>query len=169
MKFCQKFWAARSSKASALPKPKHPPNAPSPSTLCCLCAEVDSKLNILRKQAGGCDEGGVFNGTHPFQSCTLMQLPKGVLPYQWQRGPEASTFSSGYVTGVELTYWMAVDPITPTSGSRCSRIPPCSLGTSQVWGCPILYSTLWPLSMSTAPWFRPAVLPARAQTSLTDD
>ena len=29
-----------------------------------------------------------------------MQLPLGLSPYQWQRGPEASTFSSGYVTGV---------------------------------------------------------------------
>ena len=50
-------------------------------------------------QVGGCDEGGVFDGTHPYQGCTLMQLPLGVSPYQWQRGPEASTFSSGYVTG----------------------------------------------------------------------
>ena len=41
----------------------------------------------------------MFNGTHPYQGCTLMQLPLGVSPYQWQRGPEASTFSSGYVTG----------------------------------------------------------------------
>ena len=41
----------------------------------------------------------MFDGTHPYQGCTLMQLPLGVSPYQWQRGPEASTFSSGYVTG----------------------------------------------------------------------
>lgn len=51
-------------------------------------------------QAGGCDEGGTFNGTYPFQMCVLMQLPVGVPPYQWQRGPEASTFSSGYITGM---------------------------------------------------------------------
>ena len=50
-------------------------------------------------QLGGCDEGGVFDGQYPYQSCTLMQLLAKSDPYKWSRGPEASTFSSGWVTG----------------------------------------------------------------------
>lgn len=49
-------------------------------------------------QKSGCDEGGLFDGSFPDQSCTLMQIPTGVSPYEWSRGPEASSFASGYQT-----------------------------------------------------------------------
>ena len=67
-----------------------------------LWADEAHQLMCAALQVGGCDEGGVFEGQYAYQSCTLMQLPQHSDPYTWSRGPEASSFSSGWVTGAAL-------------------------------------------------------------------
>ena len=47
----------------------------------------------------GCDDRGDFGGTYPYHGCQLMQLPEGVEPENWNRGPIFSSFESGYITG----------------------------------------------------------------------
>lgn len=50
----------------------------------------------------GCDDGGHFDGAYPYHGCQLMQLPQGVEPENWDRGPTFSSFESGYITGAGL-------------------------------------------------------------------
>ncbi|KAK9789231.1 hypothetical protein WJX73_005530 [Symbiochloris irregularis] len=77
-------------------------------------------------QHGGCDQAGVFDGSYPFQTCTLHRLPTGVSPYEWQRGPEASTFASGFITGGGLGkhHERSTDRLVMLSGIPTS---PCTL------------------------------------------